>query len=186
MGRRIVFLGPPGAGKGTQAALVANALNVPHISTGAIFRAAVASRSELGEQAQAIMAAGDLVPDTLTSALVAERIGEPDAVCGYLLDGFPRTLAQAAALDSMGNGRLDNVLLVETAEDELVARLLRRAAEVGRSDDNETTIRRRLEVYREQTEPLVDFYQARGLLRRVDGLGTVEHVFSRIMWSLAS
>lgn len=184
-GRRIVFLGPPGAGKGTQAELVAAALNVPHISTGEMFRDAVASGSELGRRAQEIMEAGDLVPDDLTSALVAERIAAPDAECGYLLDGFPRTGAQAEALDAMAGGTVDTVMLVEVDEEELVRRLLKRAAESGRSDDNEVTIRRRLEVYRDLTEPLVRLYESRGLLRRFDGVGTVEEVFARLMLGLA-
>jgi len=186
MGRRLLFLGPPGAGKGTQAVRLARAIGVPHISTGAMLRQAVADGTELGRQAEAIMTAGDLVPDELMIALVADRLGQDDAACGYLLDGFPRNVHQAAALDSaIGEGALEAVVLLDVAEDELVARLLQRARQEGRADDNEDTIRRRLHVYREETAPLVGYPEHRVEVIGIDGAGTVDAVFSRIVASLA-
>jgi adenylate kinase len=185
MGRRILFLGPPGAGKGTQAKLLARALGVPHVSTGVMLRDAVAEGSELGEKAQAIMAAGDLVPDGLVIALVEERLGRADAACGYLLDGFPRNVLQAEALfRAIGGEAIETVLLLEVPEDELVARLLKRAADEGRSDDNEETIRRRLEVYKDETEPLVAYYG--GSVERVYGVGPVNDVFARTTLALTN
>lgn len=184
MGRRVLFLGPPGAGKGTQAGLLARALGVPHVSTGDMLRGAVAAGTELGRKVEAIMAAGDLVPDDLVVAIVEERLGAPDASCGYLLDGFPRTLAQAEALSAaMGADAVEVVVLLEVPEAELVTRLLRRAEELGRLDDNEDTIRRRLEVYRSETAPLVGFYLDR--LVRIDGVGAIREVLGRIVWALA-
>jgi adenylate kinase len=187
MGRRILFLGPPGAGKGTQAMLLARTLGVPHISTGEMLRRAVAQGTRLGQQAEAIMAAGDLVPDDLVVAMVAERLREDDAFCGYLLDGFPRNTAQAEALDAeMGEGAMELAISIEVDEPELVSRMLGRAAELGRSDDNEDTIRRRLEVYRAETEPLLSYYPTHGVaVLAVDGVGTIEEVFSRIILTIA-
>jgi adenylate kinase len=187
MGRRILFLGPPGAGKGTQAQTLARTLGVPHISTGEMLRRAVAQGTALGLQAEAIMTAGDLVPDDLVVAMVAERLAEPDARCGYLLDGFPRNTAQAAALDSeIGEGAMELALSLEVEESELVSRMLGRAAELGRADDNEDTIRRRLEVYREETEPLLSYYPVHGVaVLAVDGFGSVDEVFTRIVLALA-
>ncbi len=164
--------------------MLARALGVPHISTGDMLRAAVAAGTDLGRRAEAIMARGDLVPDDLVVALVEERLAEPDAACGYLLDGFPRTLEQAAALDeAVGEGAIEIALLLEVPEDELVGRLLHRAREQGRADDTEETIRRRLQVYREETEPLVEHYGDRVV--RIDGVGTIEDVFARIVLTLA-
>jgi len=187
MGRRLLFLGPPGAGKGTQAVRLARAIGVPHISTGAMLRQAVADGTELGRKAEEIMAAGDLVPDDLMIALVADRLGQDDAACGYLLDGFPRNVHQAAALDlAIGEGALDAVVLLDVAPDELVTRLLERARQEGRADDNEDTIRRRLQVYRDETEPLVGYYPEHGVeVIAVDGAGTIDEVFSRTVGSLA-
>ncbi|HSG78341.1 MAG TPA: adenylate kinase [Acidimicrobiia bacterium] len=187
MGRKILFLGPPGAGKGTQAAMLARALGVPHISTGVMLRQAVADGTELGKQAEAIMQAGDLVPDDLVVAMVAERLGADDAVCGYLLDGFPRNVAQAEALDAAtGEGALEIALLLNADEDELVARLLNRAREEGRSDDNEETIRNRQAVYRRETEPLVSYYPDHAVeVVEVDGMGSIHEVFARIVRALA-
>ena len=187
MGRRILFLGPPGAGKGTQATMLARALGVPHVSTGEMLRAAVAAGTGLGKQAEAIMAAGDLVPDDLVVAMVAERLNADDARCGYLLDGFPRNVEQADALDNrMGEGALEVAMLLDVEEEELVARLLNRARELGRTDDNEATVRRRLQVYRSETEPLVDFYPSRGVpVLAIDGIGGIEEVFSRLVSALA-
>ena len=148
MGRRILFLGPPGAGKGTQAAMLATALGVPHVSTGVMLREAVADGTELGRRAKSIMDGGDLVPDDLVVAIVEERLARDDAACGYLLDGFPRNVAQAQALTAaLGDDSVQVALLLDVDEEEIVDRLMKRAAE-GRADDNEDTIRRRLEVYR--------------------------------------
>jgi adenylate kinase len=183
MARRILLLGPPGAGKGTQAALIANALHVPHISTGDILRAAVADGTGLGNQVESVMAAGELVSDALVVAIVDERLSKADARCGYLLDGFPRTLGQAEALNDSVVDAIGTVVLLDVSSEEIVQRLLNRAEEEGRSDDNEETIRRRLEVYEADTSPLVDFYGDAVL--RVDGMGTVDEILSRIMIALA-
>ena len=187
MGRRILFLGPPGVGKGTQALRLATVIGVPHISTGDMLRRAVARGTDLGHKAEAIMAAGDLVPDDLVVAMVAQRLGEPDAACGYLLDGFPRNVAQAVALDAdMGTDAIELALSIEVEEDELVRRLQSRAAQLGRSDDNERTIRRRLEVYRDESEPLFAHYPAHGVdVVSVVGMGSIDEVFARVVLVLA-
>ena len=183
MARRILFLGPPGAGKGTQATMLARALGVPHISTGAMLRDAVAAGSDLGRQVEAIMEAGDLVSDDLVVAIVDERLAADDARCGYLLDGFPRNVAQAGALDDAVVDAVGTVVLLDVDTDELVARLLKRAEQEGRADDNEETIRRRLQVYEAETAPLVDFY-GDGVIT-IDGTGGIDEVFSRIVLALA-
>lgn len=183
MARRILLLGPPGAGKGTQAILICNTLHVPHISTGDMLRDAVASGTDLGQQVESVMAAGELVSDQLVVAMVDERLSASDARCGYLLDGFPRTVAQAEALNDSVVNAIGTVVLLEVESDEVVDRMTRRASEEGRSDDKEETIRRRLDVYESETAPLVDFYGDAVL--RVDGMGTVDEVFSRIMLGLA-
>lgn len=187
MGRRLLFLGPPGAGKGTQATRLARAIGVPHISTGEMLRQNVADGTQLGMKAQSIMEAGDLVPDEIVVAMVDDRLARDDAACGFLLDGFPRTLAQAEALDAvMGDGAIEIALLLTTDEDELVGRLLQRARDEGRADDNEETIRNRLEVYEAETAPLVEFYPEHGVpVLPVDGLGTIDEVFARVVTSLA-
>jgi adenylate kinase len=183
MGRRILFLGPPGAGKGTQAARLASALGIPHISTGVMLREATVEGTELGKKAESIMAAGDLVPDDLVVALVEERLSREDAACGYLLDGFPRNFAQAEALrDALGDDAVEVALLLEIEEDEIVDRLTKRAADEGRADDNEDTIRRRFEVYREETEPLIGAYGDKVVL--VSGEGTIDEVFAGIVGAL--
>jgi len=188
MGRRLLFLGPPGAGKGTQAEMLARAIGVPHISTGAMLRDNVEAGTELGQQAQAIMAAGDLVPDALVVAMVKDRLGQDDAACGFLLDGFPRNVVQAEALDAaMGEGALELAVLVEADEEELVQRLLQRAIDQGREDDNEETIRNRQHVYRDETEPLVGYYPDKGVkVVAVDGMGSIPDVFARIVNALAN
>ncbi len=183
MARRILLLGPPGAGKGTQATLLANALHVPHISTGDMLRAAVAAGTELGKQVDSIMAAGELVSDDLMVAMVDERLSQEDARCGYLLDGFPRTIGQAKALNDSVVDAIGTVVLLRVDTDEVVQRLLKRAEEEGRADDNEETIRRRLEVYEADTSPLVEFYGTAVL--SIDGVGSVDEVLSRIMIALA-
>lgn len=183
MARRILLLGPPGAGKGTQATLLASALHVPHISTGEMLRSAVAAGTDLGKQADSIMAAGELVSDSIMVAMVDERLSLEDARCGYLLDGFPRTLGQAEALNDSVVDAIGTVVLLDVDTEEVVQRLLNRAAQEGRADDNEETIRRRLEVYESDTAPLVNFYGSAVLV--IDGTGTVDEVLSRIMIALA-
>ena len=183
MARRILLLGPPGAGKGTQATLIANALHVPHISTGDMLRSAVAEGTSLGKQVESIMAAGELVSDELVVAIVDERLSKDDARCGYLLDGFPRTIGQAEALNDSVIDAIGTVVLLDVDTEEVVQRLLKRAEEEGRADDNEETIRRRLQVFEADTAPLVGFYSDAVLT--IDGVGTVDEVLSRIMIALA-
>jgi len=185
---RLIFLGPPGSGKGTQAKLLAERLGIPAISTGDMLRDAVRRRTPLGRRAQSIMEAGELVPDDVVIGLVRERIASADAVNGFLLDGFPRTIEQADALGRLleGNGvSLNGVLNLLVPEGTLVERLLGRAALEGRSDDRRETVAERLRVYREKTAPLVGHYRALGLLTDVDGSGSVEEVAARIDRALA-
>jgi adenylate kinase len=186
---RVVLLGPPGAGKGTQAQIIAGRFGVPAISTGDIFRANVSGQTELGKQAKVYMDAGDLVPDEITVAMVKDRLSEPDAKVGFLLDGFPRTIAQAEqlrqSLADLGHA-LDCVLELVVEEDELVRRLSGRrmlvdGQMVQRDDDKPETVRHRLHVYREQTAPLSGFYESEGLLRRIDAIGEVEEVTARAL-----
>lgn len=189
MSARMVLLGPPGAGKGTQAARIGERLGIPAISTGDIFRAHVAGSTELGRRARAYMDKGEYVPDSVTNAMVADRLAEDDAASGFLLDGYPRTAAQVDALDDMLSERgeaLDVVVEITADADVVVERLLGRAAEQGRADDTEPVIRRRLEVYAEATAPLAAIYEGRGLLLRVDGMGGVDEVTDRIMTALAA
>jgi adenylate kinase len=189
---RVVLLGPPGAGKGTQAQIIAERLGVPAISTGDIFRANVSGQTELGQKAKAFMDAGDLVPDEITVAMVKDRLAEPDAKAGFLLDGFPRTIAQAEQLRSsladLGQ-ELRRVLELVVEEEELVRRLSGRrmlvdGQMVQRDDDKPETVRHRLEVYREQTAPLSGFYESEGLLSRIDAIGEVEEVTARALAAL--
>jgi adenylate kinase len=185
--RRLLLLGPPGAGKGTQAQLLVERLGIPQISTGDMLRAAVAAGSEVGRQAKSYMDAGKLVPDAVVIGVAEQRLGRPDAKQGFILDGFPRTAAQAEALDRMLptlGCRLERCVALTVDEDELVKRLLRRAELEGRSDDNETSIRTRMREYREKTEPLIAYYRGRGVLREVDGLGEIEDVARRIAQAL--
>jgi adenylate kinase len=186
---RIVLLGPPGAGKGTQAARIACRFGAPHIATGDIFRANVAEGTELGRAAQEYMDRGDLVPDEVVIAMVIERLAEDDCAGGFVLDGFPRTVTQAEALDrqlvDLG-APLHAVLYFEAAEEELLRRLAGRAAAQHRADDAEQTIRHRLEVFAIKTRPLIDYYRHRRLLTMVDGVGRVEEVGSRILGGLPS
>ena len=189
MSARMVLLGPPGAGKGTQAARIGERLGIPAISTGDIFRAHVAGSTELGRRARAYMDKGEYVPDSVTNAMVADRLTEDDAASGFLLDGYPRTAAQVDALDDTLSERgeaLDVVVEITADADAVVERLLGRAAEQGRADDTEPVIRRRLEVYAEATAPLAAIYEGRGLLLRVDGMGGIDEVTDRIMAALAA
>jgi adenylate kinase len=191
---RVVLLGPPGAGKGTQAQIIAGRLGIPAISTGDIFRANVSGQTALGQKAKAYMDAGDLVPDEITVAMVKDRLAEPDAKAGFLLDGFPRTIAQAEqlreSLADLGHG-LDGVLELVVDEEELVRRLSGRrmlvdGQMVQRDDDKPETVRHRLEVYREQTAPLSGFYESEGLLARIDAIGEVDEVTSRALRALGA
>jgi adenylate kinase len=186
--RRLLLLGPPGAGKGTQAKRLVEELGVPQISTGDMLRAAVASGSPVGREARAFMDAGQLVPDAVVIGVAEQRLRQPDAARGFVLDGFPRTAAQARALDELLarlGVRLERCVSIRVDEAELVKRLLLRAEIEGRSDDNEQAIRTRMEEYRRKTQPLVDHYRAAGVLAEVDGVGDVEQVAKRIQEAVA-
>jgi adenylate kinase len=181
---RLVILGPPGAGKGTQAARLATHYGIPAISTGDIFRANIAQQTPLGQQVKAVLDSGGYVSDDITNAMVRDRLAQPDAADGFLLDGYPRTKAQVAELDAMldeAGTRLDVVVELTVDEDEVVERLLRRARTDGRTDDTEDVIRRRQQIYAEETAPLSELYRDRGLLVSVDGLGEVEEVTQRLV-----
>ncbi len=180
---RLVLLGPPGSGKGTQAEILAARLGVPAISTGDMLREAVAAGTELGRRVHGIMTAGELVDDATMAEVVRERLAQPDAAQGFLLDGYPRTPGQARTLESiLGERRqaLDGVLLIETPEDEIIHRITAR----GREDDGEAVARERLRVYREKTRPLVGYYEERSLLRRIDGDQPIARVTSDILAAL--
>ncbi|MFI2643193.1 adenylate kinase [Streptomyces sp. NPDC018610] len=212
---RIVLVGPPGAGKGTQAVRLAEKLSIPHISTGDLFRANISGQTELGKLAKSYMDAGDLVPDEVTIAMAKDRMGQPDAEGGFLLDGFPRNVSQAEALDELLNGegiKLDAVLDLEVPEDEVVKRIAGRRIcrndsshvfhvtyskpkQEGvcdvcggelyqRDDDHEDTVRKRLEVYHSQTEPIIDYYRAQGLVVTISSLGPVEEITRRALEAL--
>jgi len=187
LGTRLLLIGPPGAGKGTQAVLLASTYKIPAISTGDIFRSNVKNETELGLQVKAILAAGEYVPDSLTNAVVESRLSESDAKAGFLLDGYPRTTDQVNELDRMLTAHetaLNVVVLITADTDEVVSRLLNRAAGEGRADDTETVIRHRLALYEEQTAPLIAVYSARNLVVTIDGLGAVDDVTSRIVSAL--
>ena len=172
---RLIFLGPPGSGKGTQAQILAESFQIPHISTGDILREGIAHQTELGKKAQSYMDKGELVPDQLILDLIRERLSQPDVQSGWILDGFPRNVAQAAFLDQLLeelNQSSSQIVNLEVPDEVLIERLLGR----GRKDDNESTIRRRLEVYWEQTAPVIDYYQQRGKLRPIDGNRLPEEV----------
>lgn len=184
MNYRLVIVGPPGAGKGTQAAGVSERLNIPWLSTGQAFRDVITSGSELGDLIASYINEGNLVPDELTDRLVATRLDETGAENGFLLDGYPRTLAQVEALDKMLEERdapLDAVIELDFPEEAIVDRLLKRAEVEGREDDTEEVIRHRIEVYHEKTQPLLDVYRKRGILVPIDGRGTIEEVRDRLI-----
>jgi adenylate kinase len=176
---RLIFLGPPGAGKGTQAKTLAHAQGIPHISTGDILRGAVAQQTELGQKAQSYMDRGELVPDHLILEMVRERLSHEDVAAGWILDGFPRTIAQATFLDKLLqeiHQSCNYVLNLDAPDEVLIERLLGRAGQENRKDDTEAVIRHRLEVYRQQTAPLVDFYRDRQQLISINGNQPVEAV----------
>jgi adenylate kinase len=184
---RLILMGPPGAGKGTQAKVIAGRLGVPAISTGDIFRANVSQQTPLGVEAKRYMDAGEYVPDTITNGMVRDRIAEDDARQGFLLDGYPRTVAQVEELDAMlteQSASIDAVVVLTVDQDEIVQRLLKRAETEGRADDTEDVIRHRQDVYTEQTAPLIEVYAARGVLTEVDGMGAVEEVTARVFTAL--
>jgi adenylate kinase len=184
---RLLIMGPPGAGKGTQAKLIGQHYDIPAISTGDIFRALQTAETPLAQQVRAIMAAGGYVSDDITNAIVAERLAEADCDHGFLLDGYPRTLPQVENLDAAlaeSGTSIDAVISLLADPDEVVARLLKRAASDGRVDDNEETIRVRQQVYADQTAPLLEVYRDRGVLVEVDGLGPVEEVSGRLFAAL--
>jgi len=184
---RIIMMGPPGAGKGTQATVVADHFDIPAISTGDIFRTNVTEGTELGIKAKEYMDAGEYVPDEVTNLMVRARIDEPDAQPGFLLDGYPRTVAQVEELEAMVKNtghRIDAAVVLTVDSEEVVQRLLQRAQTDGRADDTEDVIRRRQEVYAEQTEPLIEVYRDRGVLVEVDGMGEVDVVTERIFKAL--
>jgi adenylate kinase len=206
---RVIFIGPPGAGKGTQAARIVEHFGIPHVSTGDMLRAAVKAGTEMGRVADGYMKAGKLLPDDVVVGIVRERLGDDDAKRGVLLDGFPRTVGQAEALDAMMTGEgiaLDHVLLLEVPDDLIVERIVGRRSDpetgriyhlrfdpppaevvdrlIHRPDDTEEAVRTRLGAYHAQTAPIVPFYEAKGLVRRVDGVGTLQEVMGRVMAAL--
>jgi adenylate kinase len=181
---RILLIGPPGAGKGTQAALLAQHFGIPAISTGDIFRENVRNETPLGLEAKAFMDRGEYVPDSLTNALVRDRLNQDDAAAGFLLDGYPRTIDQVEELDDIleeTDKKLDVVVQLTADSEELLRRLSGRAQEQGRSDDTPEVIKRRLDVYEEQTAPLIDIYASRSLVAKVNGLGEIGDVTNRII-----
>jgi adenylate kinase len=188
-GARLLIVGPPGAGKGTQAGFIAETFGIPDISTGDMFRHHIKERTPLGVQVKAIVDAGDYVPDSLTNEIVTERLRDADARNGFLLDGYPRTPEQVEYLNGLlaEQGRpLEAVIQLVADQDEVVARLTKRAAEQGRADDSEEAIRHRQEVYKRETAPLIDVYREQGLLIEVDGLGDVHEVAGRVRDALAA
>jgi adenylate kinase len=185
---RFLIVGPPGVGKGTQAARISEAFGIPTISTGDIFRSNIAQGTELGKQVKAIVDAGDYVPDSLTNALIEDRLEAADAAQGFLLDGYPRTPDQVKHLDALlaaSGHSLDAVIRLLADREEIVRRLRKRALEQGRADDSEEAIRHRQEVYQRETEPVVAMYRERGVLLEVDGLGEIDEVTERIFSRLA-
>jgi len=184
---RLIILGPPGAGKGTQAEHISQRRGIPHISTGDIFRDNIRRETELGSKVKSILAAGGYVPDEITNEIVADRLAQDDAQDGFLLDGYPRTVAQVEALDTLLTGwghPLQAVIELQVDEQELVSRILKRAETSGRSDDTEDVIRERLRIYREETEPLVRIYSQRNLVIEIDGVGELDEVTDRITAAL--
>ena len=188
-GARLLIVGPQGSGKGTQGVRVAAAFGIPVVATGDIFRANIKEGTELGQQVTAILDAGDLVPDELTSAIVRDRLSQPDAATGFLLDGYPRNTSQVAHLDDFLAGRseaLDSVILLDVAREVSIERLELRAAQQGRTDDTAEVIAKRLEIYERETAPILEVYGERGIVDRIDGVGTLDEVTGRIHEALAA
>jgi adenylate kinase len=186
---RLLIIGPQGSGKGTQGVRIAEALRIPAVSTGDVFRANVKEGTELGQQVQAIIEAGDLVPDDLTSAIVRDRLQQGDAAGGFLLDGYPRNLGQVADLDAFLDDRgepLTAVIELSVPREESIARLSLRAAEQGRTDDNEESIAKRLSIYESETAPILDVYRERGIVDEIDGIGSLDDITGRITSALAA
>jgi adenylate kinase len=186
---RLIFLGPPGAGKGTQAKLLAELLQVPHISTGDILRSAITAKTPIGQKAQSYVDCGELVPDGLILDMIRDRLNQPDAHKGWILDGFPRNVGQASFLDKLLqelNQTCDCAINLEVPDEVLMARLLERAQKEGRADDNEDTIRRRLEVYRNETAPVIGFYRDRSVLTAINGNQPVNSVTEYLQQLLCS
>lgn len=180
---RIVLLGAPGSGKGTQAKLIVKERGIPHISTGDLLRQAIADETELGLAAKKVMDAGELVSDEIVLGMLKDRLNQPDAAKGFVLDGFPRNVRQAEMLEELLSEldiQLDHALLIQVNPDEVVARIAKRAQEEGRTDDTEEVVRNRLEVYREQTEPVADFYRKQDIVSEIHGTGSIEEVHNRI------
>lgn len=181
---RIVLLGPPGSGKGTQATLLVEQLGIPHISTGALLRDAAKKGTDLGLQAKALTDKGELVPDQVMSDMLEERLGGKDVANGFILDGYPRNLAQARALDALLERLeqpVDEAILIDIDDEQIIKRIARRAKEEGRADDTEETVRNRLRVYEQQTAPVADYYAERGLLTKVLGEGSKDEIFQRLL-----
>lgn len=184
---RLLIVGPQGSGKGTQAARIAETFGVPAISTGDVFRTNIKDGTPLGRQVQAIIQAGDLVPDELTSTVVRERLAEDDAARGFLLDGYPRNLGQVDDLDAFLGGRnegIDAVIELSVPRAESIARLSVRAHEQGRADDTDEAISHRLDIYERETAPILDVYRERGIVDQIDGVGTLDEITERILTAL--
>jgi adenylate kinase len=184
---RLLIVGPQGSGKGTQGVRIAETFGVPAVSTGDVFRGAVAAGTDLGQQVKAIIEAGDLVPDELTSAVVRDRLSQQDAADGFLLDGYPRNVAQVMHLDEFLEGRdeqLDAVIELVVPRDESISRISLRAAEQGRSDDTEEVIANRLAIYERETAPILEVYRTRGIVDRIDGVGSLDEITARIIAAL--
>ncbi|GAA2912512.1 adenylate kinase [Microbacterium keratanolyticum] len=184
---RLLIVGPQGSGKGTQGIRIAEALGIPVVSTGDIFRANIKEGTELGRQVTEILDRGDLVPDELTGAIVRDRLQQADAARGFLLDGYPRNAAQVSDLDAFlaeSDAALDAVILLDVAREESIARLSLRAVEQGRSDDNEEAIAKRLDIYEKETAPILEVYGARGIVDRIDGAGDLDEITERILAAL--
>ncbi|WP_221583791.1 adenylate kinase [Microbacterium sp. G2-8] len=187
MTTRLLIVGPQGSGKGTQGVRIAEGFGIPVVSTGDIFRANIKNETELGKKVQAITDAGDLVPDEVTSEIVRDRLGEDDAQQGFLLDGYPRNRAQVAHLDEFLSARdekLDAVILLDVPRDESISRILQRATEQGRSDDTEEAVAKRLSIYESETAPIIDTYAERGIVDRIDGVGSLDEITARIVSAL--
>ena len=184
---RLLIVGPQGSGKGTQGVRIAEGFGIPAISTGDVFRGAVSDGSELGQQVKAIIEAGDLVPDELTSAVVRDRLAQDDAAGGFLLDGYPRNVSQVRDLDAFLEGRgeqLDAVIELSVPREESISRLSIRAAQQGRSDDTEDVIANRLAIYERETAPILGVYRSRGIVDQIDGVGTLDEITERIVAAL--